>query len=146
GELLALAAQLRQEAPPEPMKRLAVLGVESLEQRLIRTLSRDEARAALFTEAATSSRVRVIYAEEPFINLDPRASTRLRDVLRQRAIEGCAIVISTSSVREAGELADDHLLVHGGRVVGHAASFDALAEFTLRGTRMRVVVDRPLAF
>ena len=56
-----------------------------------------------------------------------------------------AIVLATASVRDAGELADDHVVLQNGALLGHAASLDALSAFTLPGARMRVLASDPLA-
>jgi ABC-type multidrug transport system ATPase subunit len=140
-EVLAMAERLRGEPRREAAERLRALGVEVLARRAMRTLSPQEARAVALTEAVTSSRVRVVLIEEPFVALDPRAATRLPVVLRARASEGCAVVIATASVRDASELADDHLLLRRGTVVGKPASFEALARFAPEGVRLRMLVS-----
>jgi ABC-2 type transport system ATP-binding protein len=144
-EVLALAADLRGEPPTPAAQRLAALGVEALEPRSVRSLSHDEARAVAMAEALTSTRVRVLLLDEPLVSLDPRAAGRLPALLRERARQGMAIVLATASVRDAGELADDHVVLQNGALLGHAASLDALSAFTLPGARMRVLASDPLA-
>lgn len=144
-EVLALAADLRSEAPTPAVQRLAVLGVEALAPRTVRSLSHDEARAVTLAEALTSTRVRVLLLDEPLVSLDPRAAGRLPGLLRERARQGMTVVLATASVRDAGELADNHVVLRDGAVLGHAASLDALSAFTLRGARVRVLASDPLA-
>ncbi len=144
-EVLALAADLRGEPPTPAAQRLAALGIEALAPRTVRSLSHDEARAVTMAEALTSTRVRVLLLDEPLVSLDPRAAGRLPALLRERARQGMAIVLATASVRDAGELADDHVVLHGGALLGHAATLDALAAFTPSGARMRVLASDPLA-
>jgi hypothetical protein len=55
------------------------------------------------------------------------------------------VVVSTASLRDAGDLGDHHVLLRGGIVVGEAASLAALAEFTPSGARVRVVTSDPAA-
>jgi ABC-type multidrug transport system ATPase subunit len=138
-EALAVAAAIRDETPESPAKRLAVLGVETLASRWVRSLSRPEARAVALAEAVTSSRVRVLLVEEPFVAMDPRASARLPEVLRARGRDGWAVIVETASPRDAGELADDHLLLRAGAVAGRARSVEELAGFSREGACIRVV-------
>jgi ABC-type multidrug transport system ATPase subunit len=144
-EVLALGAAVRGEAPRDPAARLAVLGVSPLATRLVRTLAPEEARAVALAEAVTSTRVRVLLVEEPLVGVDPRAVTRLPEVLRARAREGCAVLVATASLRDAGDLADDHLLLRRGAAAGRAASLGELAAFAPDGVRVRVVVSDPQA-
>ena len=142
-EVLTLAAAIRREPEQDAEDRLRQLGIEALARRAVATLSPEEARAVAMAEAVTSSRVRVLLIEEPFVALDPRAVTRLPDVVRARAAEGWAVVIATSSVRDAGEIADDHVLLKAGAVVGRAASLDALAGFAPQGVLLRILAEDP---
>jgi ABC-2 type transport system ATP-binding protein len=140
-EALSIAAAIRGEPPRDAAERLHALGVEALASRMVETLSPEEARAVALTEAATSSRVRILLVEEPFVSLDPRAATCLPEVLRARARDGCAVVLATASVRDAGELADDHVLMRDGAVAGRVASLDELARFSPQGVRLRILAS-----
>jgi len=139
GEVLAVAASLRGEPPIDPLGRLATLGLEALVARPARTLSPEETRAVALVEALTSTRVRVMLLEEPLAGLDSRVTTRLPDLLRARARGGCTVLVATASVRDASDLADDHVLLRGGMVAGRAGSLDELAGFSPEGARIRVV-------
>lgn len=138
-DVLTVAAELRGDPRSDPAERLAALGVEALAPRPVRTLAPEEAHAVALAEALTSSRVRVLLVEEPLVGLDPRAAPRVPDLLRGRARDGCAVLVATASLRDAGELADDHLLLRAGTVAGQAASLAELAAFSPEGVRVRVV-------
>jgi ABC-2 type transport system ATP-binding protein len=144
-EVMEVAATLRREPSGDPVERLASLGIEALAQRRVSSLSRQEARAVALAEGLTSSRVRVLLVEEPFVTLDPRAASRLPAAIRARAREACAVVVATASLRDAGDLADDHVLLQGGAVVGRAASLDLLAGVSAAGARLRIVTNHPRA-
>lgn len=144
-DLLSVAAELRGDAPSDPVARLALLGVEALAVRPARTLSPEETHAVALAEALTSSQVRVLLLEEPLVTVNPRAAARVPERLRARAREGCAVIVATSSLRDASELADDHVLLRGGRIAGQAASLDELAAFSAEGIRMRIVSSDPQA-
>jgi ABC-2 type transport system ATP-binding protein len=144
-DVLALAAVIRGDPPGDPVERLATLGVEALGPRLTQTLSREESRAVAMAEAATSARVRVVLLEEPLVAVDPRAAPRLPAALRDRARDGCAVVIATASVRDACELADDQVLLHRGGVVGQSSALDLVSGFAPHGARVRVVTSNARA-
>jgi ABC-2 type transport system ATP-binding protein len=144
-ELLSLAASVRGDADSDGTKRLAALGIEALAPRVVRSLSREEARAVALAEALTSPRVRVLLLEEPLVAVDPRAAARLPEVLRARGRDGCAALVATASLRDAGELADDHVFLRAGAVVGHVASIGELAGLVPGGARIRVVASDPQA-
>jgi ABC-2 type transport system ATP-binding protein len=141
AEVLALAATLRGDPPRDPVASLASLGVEALAPRLVRTLSLEEAHAVALTEALTSTRVRVLLLEEPLACIDPRAAARLPGLLRARGHDGCTVLVATASLRDAGDLADDHVLLRGGTVAGKAASLGELSAFAPDGVRMRIVTS-----
>jgi ABC-type multidrug transport system ATPase subunit len=71
--------------------------------------------------------------------MDTRATGRIPQALRARALAGCAVIVATASLRDAGELADDHVFLHHGSVVGATSSLEALAGFSHEGARLRVV-------
>lgn len=144
-EVLDLAAALRGEPPRPAADRLGAFGIESLASRAVRTLSHEEAHAVALAEALTSTRVRVLLVEEPLVELDPRAASHVGRALRARAADGCAVLIATASVRDAGELADDHTLLQAGAVAGQATSLSALGAFTQAGARLRILASDPLA-
>jgi ABC-type multidrug transport system ATPase subunit len=139
-EALAVAAAVRKETGRDAADRLAVLGVETLAERRVQSLTRGEARAVALAEALTSASVRVLLVEEPLVAMDPRAQGRVAEALRARARSGCAVVVTTASMRDAGELADDWLALRAGAIVGQAACVDTLAEAAPDGASLRVVL------
>jgi ABC-2 type transport system ATP-binding protein len=139
AEVLAIAAAIRGEPTQEASRRLGALGIAALASRRVGTLSREETKAVAIAEAATSTRVRVLLIEEPLVSLDPRAATHLPEVLRARSRDGRAVVVATASVRDAAELADDHVLLRGGAVVGKVSTLDALVRFSPQGVRLRIL-------
>jgi ABC-2 type transport system ATP-binding protein len=139
GEALAVAAAIRGEPARSASDRLSVLALESLETRLLRSLSRAETRSVAFVEALTSSQVRVLLVEEPLVGMDARALGRVPQALRARAQDGCSVILSTASLRDAGELADDHVFLRRGSVVGVTSSLEALAGFAHNGARLLIV-------
>jgi ABC-2 type transport system ATP-binding protein len=138
-EALALAAVVRGDPSQAAEQRLSVLGLEALARRPVGSLSRGEARGVALAEAVTSPRVRVIVVEEPFASSDSRAASRIAEALRNKSRGGCTVAVTTASLRDAGELADDYLLMRGGSVVGTTTSVVALAGFSAGGARMVII-------
>jgi ABC-type multidrug transport system ATPase subunit len=141
-EVLALAAAVRRETPREAPSRLHVLGVEALAARPVRTLSPAEVRAVALAEAATSEVVKVILVEEPLLAIDPRAAGRVAQVLRDRARDGCSVVVATGSVRDASDIADDLVALRVGAVVAQKTCAEALVSGTGEA-HVRVVLQNP---
>jgi len=100
-EALSVAAALRAEPAQDAGGRLAVLGLEALARRPVRSLLASEARAVALAEALTSTQVRVLFIEEPFAVMDARAAGRMAERLRARAEGGAVIVVATASVGDA---------------------------------------------
>jgi len=137
SEVCELAARLRGEPAMTAAARLSPLGIESLAERSVRSLSRGEARAVSLA-IALSSRASVLLIEEPFAALEPSASARVLEVLRARATAGACIVVTTASVRDATSFADQLGLLTQG-VFTHLPP--ALAHVGTSGARLRVVVS-----
>lgn len=140
-ETLAAADAIRGEPERDQVQRLAVLGLGLLAPRRARTLSAEEARAVALAEALTSTKVRVLLLEEPFVKMDPRAAAAFPAILRERARAGACVVISTASTREAAELADDHLTFDRGALVKRSANGDRLELEGPGGARIRIIAS-----
>ena len=117
-----------------------MLGVETLAERKVHSLSRAEARAVALAEALTSPCVRVLLVEEPLVAMDPRAVGRIAEALRVRGRDGCAVVVTTASMRDAGEVADDWVALRAGAIVREAACIDALVDGGADGVSLQVIV------
>jgi ABC-type multidrug transport system ATPase subunit len=142
NEVLRLAAALRGEAteasPESPEARLARFGLEALATRAVRSLSQGEARGVALVEAITSKVVSVLLIEEPFVRMDSRVSPELAKALRARAEAGACVVVSTASVRDARDIADELVTFSEGGIVTDFASRSS-------AVRLRVVADDPRA-
>ena len=112
------------------------LGIESLAERRVRSLSPGEARAVSLA-IALSSRAPVLLIEEPLAALEPSATARVLEVLRARATAGACIIVTTASVRDATSFADQLGMLTQG-VFTHLPP--ALAHVGVGGARLRVVV------
>jgi ABC-2 type transport system ATP-binding protein len=60
----------------------------------------------------------VLVLDEPTSALDPRGVVLVRELVRERAAAGAAVLVSSHHLDEVARVADRVLAVHGGRVVG----------------------------
>jgi ABC-2 type transport system ATP-binding protein len=74
----------------------------------------------------------VLILDEPANGLDPEGIQWLRHLLRQRADEGCTVVVSSHVLAEVAQTVDDILIIARGRLLTHAP----LSVLTTRATRM----------
>jgi ABC-type multidrug transport system ATPase subunit len=144
-ETFAVAASIRGITPQTPAQRLEKLGLAHLARRLGRSLSPEEARSAALAEAISSG-APVVLVEEPLVGLEPRSAAALRDALVARARQPhTCVVASTSSVRDACEIADEVLVFDRGVLVRRSATSDSLALGVTVAARVRVVSSDPRA-
>lgn len=70
----------------------------------------------------------VLLADEPTFGLDRRDTVVVADALRSVADRGGAVVFSTHDLRLAAEVADEVVVVGGGRVVAQGSTRDVLGD------------------
>ena len=105
-----------------------MLGVETLAERRVRSLSRaGSAGRRPRGGADVGEPCASCWSKSPSSAIDPRAPGASPEALRARGRDGCAVVVTTASMRDAGELADDWLALRAGAIVGQAACVDTLA-------------------
>lgn len=79
---------------------------------------------------------RVLVLDEPQNGLDPHGVRWLRDLLRSLAGEGRAVLVSSHLLSEMSQVADDVIIVSGGRLVRQATLGELVEEIT-DGVRAR---------
>ena len=60
---------------------------------------------------------KLIIMDEPFVGLDPIASHLLKDIMREKCIEGGAIFFSTHVLEVAEKLCDKIAIIKGGKLI-----------------------------
>lgn len=115
-EVLALLASLRGgEARHDDALREALgVSAETL-ARPVRTLS-GGTRQKLNAIVALRHEAPVLILDEPTAGLDPLTSSRLKDLVRQRASAGAAVLLTSHVMAEVEELADALVYLVDGRV------------------------------
>ncbi|MFE0401732.1 ATP-binding cassette domain-containing protein [Streptomyces nigra] len=94
-------------------------------------------RRRLDLAASLVRRPDVLFLDEPTTGLDPASRGRIREVVRELAAAGTAVLLTTQYLEEADQLADDIALMDRGRVAqtGSPAQLKAVL-----GTQIEVVV------
>src|SRR5262245_61994805 len=78
---------------------------------------------------------RILILDEPANGLDPQGIRWLRDLLREFAAEGNAVLVSSHVLSEMAQLADEAIVISRGRLVRQSS----IAELTAGSGQVRVV-------
>ena len=84
----------------------------------------------------------VLLLDEPVNGLDPAGIRWMRDLLRSFADDGGTVLLSSHLLREVEAVADDLVIIGGGRVLAQGSAADLLAA---PGTEVRSTDDNALA-
>jgi ABC-2 type transport system ATP-binding protein len=96
-------------------------------------------RQRLALAAALLGEPRILILDEPANGLDPQGMRWLRDLLRDQAAEGRTVLISSHLLGEVAQIADELVMIRGGKLVAQTT----LADFTAGGgSQIRVRASR----
>jgi ABC-2 type transport system ATP-binding protein len=115
---------------------LAGFGLADAGGRLVRTWS-GGMRRRLDLIAALIVTPQVLILDEPTTGLDPRSRAEIWAVVRDLARDGTTVLLSTQYLAEADQIADDVVIIDGGRAVAQGSP-DALKDTI--GIRVDVVL------
>ncbi len=114
-EMLALLAAMYDD-PADPDALLARVGLADRAGATWRQLSGGE-QQRLSLAMALVGRPRVAFLDEPTAGVDVRGRQVIREIVRELAADGCAVVLCTHELDEAEKLADRVVIVDRGKVV-----------------------------
>jgi oleandomycin transport system ATP-binding protein len=132
GRLLDMS---RSDARRRAAELLAGFDLDGVADRLVRTYSGGTKRR-LDLAASLVGRPAVLYLDEPTTGLDPRSRNGLWDRVRELAAHGTAVLLTTQYMEEAEALADEVVVMDGGRVIASGTS--AALRAAVGGTALRV--------
>jgi ABC-2 type transport system ATP-binding protein len=147
GEVLRHVAALH--ARPLPVARLLeLLGLAAHARTSVRRLSGGQ-RQRLALACAVVGRPEIVFLDEPSAGLDPQSRLAVWSLVDRLRGDGAAVVLTTHLMDEAERLADEVVVVDGGRVVaagtpgsltagGDALQFGGPASLDLSGLRKAV--------
>jgi ABC-2 type transport system ATP-binding protein len=122
--------------PVDPGVLIERLGLESCGRTPYRRLSGGQ-KQRLALVMAVVGRPELVFLDEPTAGLDPQARHATWDLVRELRADGVTVVLTTHFMDEAEQLADDVVIIDGGRPIA-AGTPDELcrggAENTLRFT------------
>jgi ABC-2 type transport system ATP-binding protein len=112
-------------------------GLTDAADRLVRTYS-GGMRRRLDLAASLVATPPVLFLDEPTTGLDPRSRIELWALLRELVRDGATMLLTTQYLEEADHLADDIVVLDGGRVVAHGSPAHLKAR--IGGERLEVTV------
>ncbi len=117
-ELLRFLARLRglKDGEERAEEWLGRFGLADVANELIETYSHGMRQKLTFI-AALLHEPPALVIDEPMVGLDPRASRDVRELMRARAVDGAAVLLTTHSMEVAESVSDRVLLLARGRVV-----------------------------
>jgi ABC-2 type transport system ATP-binding protein len=117
-ELLRFLARLRGVAEGEAKADawLEHFDLQRSANELIETYSHGMRQKLTFAAALLHDPPALVI-DEPMVGLDPRAAHDVRRLMRQRADDGGAVLLTTHSMEVAEAVSDRVLLLHHGRIV-----------------------------
>jgi len=123
-------------------RAVASCDLEALATRAVGTLSGGERARAMLARVLAGG-PRWILADEPLASLDPAHQKAVLDLLKLAASAGTGVVIVLHELAHAAFVADDAVLMAGGRIVAQGAAADVLTRDRLREVYgLNFTVDR----
>jgi ABC-2 type transport system ATP-binding protein len=113
------------------------LGLADAADRLVRTFS-GGMRRRLDLAASLVAAPPVLFLDEPTTGLDPRSRIELWNLLGELVRDGATLLLTTQYLEEADRLADDIVVLDGGRVAAHGSPAELKAR--IGGERLEVTV------
>lgn len=104
---------------------LAWTGLGEAAERPVSTYSKGQ-RQRLGLAQAVLHEPAVLLLDEPMSGLDPEGRIAVARLIRERARQGCAIVLTSHLLAQAEEICDRLALLGGGRLLVEAATADLL--------------------
>ncbi|MFJ4411515.1 ABC transporter ATP-binding protein [Streptomyces sp. NPDC088910] len=132
-EMLRHTATLHAD-PVDPAVLIERLGLESCGRTTYRRLSGGQ-QQRLALAMAVVGRPELVFLDEPTAGLDPQARHATWDLVRELRADGVTIVLTTHFMDEAEQLADQVVIIDGGRAIARGTPDELCrggAENTLR--------------
>ena len=114
-EVLEMVASIRQIKNPNIEYWIEFFELEPMEGRGCRNLSRGQKQKVMLA-AAFISETKLMFLDEPFINLDPIVQTKVRDWLAEYVKNGGTVFLNTHLLENAQRLCDRAAIIHQGKI------------------------------
>jgi ABC-2 type transport system ATP-binding protein len=134
GRLYHLPRAVARARADELLERL---GLTDAADRLVRTYS-GGMRRRLDLAASLVASPPVLFLDEPTTGLDPRSRIELWGLLEELVRDGATVLLTTQYLDEADRLADDIVVLDGGRIAAQGSPAELKAR--IGGERLEVTV------
>ena len=114
-EVLEMVTSIRKTEDPKIDYWIEFFELEAMEGRVCRNLSRGQKQKVMLA-AAFISEVKLMFLDEPFINLDPIVQTKVRDWLAEYVKKGGTVFLNTHLLENAQRLCDRAAIIHNGEI------------------------------
>jgi len=114
-EVLEMVSSIRELEDAKIDKWIEFFEMEPLEGRVCKNLSRGQ-RQKVMLAAAFISECKLLFLDEPFINLDPIVQTKVRDWLTDFVKNGGTVFLNTHLLENAQRLCTKAAIIHNGKI------------------------------
>jgi ABC-2 type transport system ATP-binding protein len=125
-EMLRLVAACAAN-PLDPAWLLDILGLDSTRRTPFKRLSGGQ-QQRLSLACALIGRPELVFLDEPTAGMDPQARCLVWDLLGALRADGVSVLLTTHLMEEAEALADDVVIVDGGKVIAQGSPSALTAE------------------
>ena len=114
-EVLELVTNIRKIDDHDIDYWLEFFELDSMEGRVCRNLSRGQKQKVMLASAFIS-KTKLMFLDEPFINLDPLVQSKVREWLKEYVKSGGTVFINTHLLENAERLCDRAAIIHQGKI------------------------------
>jgi ABC-2 type transport system ATP-binding protein len=114
-EVLELVVNIRQINGKDIDYWLNFFELDKMEGRVCRNLSRGQKQKVMLASAFISN-TKLMFLDEPFINLDPLVQSKVREWLKEYVEKGGTVFINTHLLENAERLCDRAAIIHQGKI------------------------------
>ena len=114
-EVLELVINIRKIDNSDIDYWLEFFELDSMEGRVCRNLSRGQKQKVMLASAFIS-KTKLMFLDEPFINLDPLVQSKVREWLKEYVKSGGTVFINTHLLENAERLCDRAAIIHQGKI------------------------------
>jgi iron complex transport system ATP-binding protein len=115
------------------LRAMAATDITQFADRSVQSLSGGE-RSRVLLGRVLAGEPEWLLADEPLASLDPAHQLDVLEQLRRVAARGAGVIVVLHDLGHAARVADDVVLLRGGRIVARGARDDVLAAHQLRET------------
>lgn len=137
GDIFGVDPVKREELVEEYTRRFEI---DSVLDNLISSYSHGMKQKLVVTSALIHS-PKLLVLDEPFVGLDPKASHNLKQIMREKCEEGCAVFFSTHVLDVAEKLCNKIAVIKNGELFASGNMEDIIGSVSLEEYFLEVIDD-----